>query len=870
MNISRRFFSKKTANRQKPGRSLTIKNKLILIVMLVSSMAMLISGGAWISYEWFNTKNSMAADITAVAAMLAENCSAAVASDNPQGTKAMLKSLHSRMNIEFVAIYDKDGKIFATYKRTPSTPVPNISPPSTGRYYFTKDHLFIRQTITWDQQNIGTLLLQSNLKNLKLFLGKSLAALLVMTALALLVALLLTIRLLRIITTPLTQLTDLADMVSKKKDYSVRAIKQNDDELGSLTEAFNNMLTQVEKRDLALRESQERFRSIIKHAPVIIWVLSDQGIFTFMEGHALKPFGREPDSFMGKSIFELFAENKAIVASSQKALDGAATSASIKINKVSYDIRYLPLQNDSGQTSGAIGVAIDITKQKKALNERLRLVSAIEHAAEDIFITNTKGIIEYVNPAFERITGYSKSEAIGKKPSILRSEMQDKKFYQDMWNTINNKQVWTGRIINKKKDGTLVHEDATISPIFDSSGTGIGFVSVKRDVTEQLKTEEMLRQSQKMEAIGTLAGGIAHDFNNILSAIFGFTEMAMLHIPPDSKEHKNLRKVLISAERARDLVKQILTFSRMRELEPQPVQVQNIAKETLKLIKATFPSTIKIEQNFRSHAVVMADPTQLHQILMNLFTNAAHAMDEHGGVLTVRLAEVKMDRFALAGQKEIPPGDFLQLTVSDSGHGMGSEIRDRIFDPFFTTKDEGEGTGMGLSVVHGIVRSFGGFITLYSEPNIGTTFNIFLPIFKQGVEADIVPLEKLPRGNERILLIDDEELLIEVGRTMLEHLGYQVTAFSDSAEALREFTSRPSEFDLVITDITMPKMTGDVLAQKLLALKPDLPIILCTGYHSQLNEEKAKSLGAYRLVTKPMVQKDMAVLVRYALDGKTS
>jgi len=846
--------------------TISIKNKLILMVVLVSSVAMFFSGSAWILYDWFSVRTRMVEDITAVATMLAENSSASLAFDDRHDTTAVLNSLQSRTSIEFGAVYSLDNSLFASYKRTPSTATLDLPNSPKETYFFTDSHLVIWQPIILGEQRVGTLLLQSNLQELEHIIGQSVTTILVMTFLAFCISFILAARFQKIITNPLSQLTDLADKVSGEKDYSIRANKKYDDELGLLTEAFNNMLTQVERRDIALRESQERFRSVIEHAPVIIWVLNEQGIFTFMEGRATRPFGREPDVFMGRSIFEIFAENTELISSSQRALNGIAIGTSILIADVFYDIRYMPIQNDQDKTTGAIGVAIDVTKQKKALDERLRLVSAIEHAAEDIFITNTKGVIEYVNPAFEKITGYSRTEAIGKTPSILRSGLQDEEFYQDMWNTIHNKQVWTGRIINKRKDGSLVHEDATISPIFDSSGKGIGYVSVKRDITEQLKTEDMLRQSQKMEAIGTLAGGIAHDFNNILSAIFGFTEMAMFNMAPDTKVYRDLSKVLTSAERARELVKQILTFSRMRELKPQPVQIQNVIKETVNLIKATIPSSIDIQLNFRSHAVVLADATQLQQVLMNLFTNAAYAMRGHDGIIKLRLAEVSLDRLALIGKKDILPGDFLQLTVSDTGHGMNKEIQDRIFDPFFTTKDEGEGTGMGLSVAHGIVTSFGGFISLHSEENVGTSFTIYLPILKMAKNSDIVQFEELPGGDERILLVDDEELLIESGRTILEHLGYHVTSFTDPTEALKDFTARPGDFDLLITDITMPKMTGDVLTKNIHAIKPDLPILMCTGYHSSLTEQDATSLGQYRLVTKPLVKRDLALLVRHALD----
>jgi len=388
-------------------------------------------------------------------------------------------------------------------------------------------------------------------------------------------------------------------------------------------------------------------------------------------------------------------------------------------------------------------------------------------------------------------------------------------------------------------------------------------------IKELCEIQMKLQQAHKMEAIGTLAGGIAHDFNNILSAIIGYSELAI----EKSKGHaiqEDLQEVLIAGKRATDLVKQILTFSRQGgKVENKPVQVNLIVKEALKLLRSSLPTTIEIHANIQSDSLVMADPTQIHQVLMNLCTNAAHAM-RGGGTLEVGLADVSLDSAFTSEHPEIEPGLFIRLTISDTGNGMTSDVLDRIFDPFFTTKESGEGTGMGLAVVHGIVKSHGGAITVYSEPEKGSTFNIFFPVIKRRVQEETKGEEILPTGAEHILFVDDELALVSIGKNILEPLGYQVESRTSSIEALELFKAMPGKFDLVITDMTMPNLRGDQLAKELMEVRPDIPVILCTGFSSEINEEKARTIGIRAFVFKPFLKHDMAKTVRKVLDEAKS
>lgn len=390
-------------------------------------------------------------------------------------------------------------------------------------------------------------------------------------------------------------------------------------------------------------------------------------------------------------------------------------------------------------------------------------------------------------------------------------------------------------------------------------------VQIEAAEKEKAELTRQLNQAQKMEAIGTLAGGIAHDFNNILSAIIGYTEITKLKIDQPSL-HRYLDQVLNACERAKNLVAQILTFSRVTELERKPVDVTSITKEAIKLLRATIPSIIEIRHRVASDVqAVLADPTQIHQVLINLCTNAAHAMREKGGVLGVELANVEVTPEMTLSQLDVSPGRYVMLTVSDTGVGIAPEVMHRIFDPFFTTKVKGEGTGLGLSVVYGIVKDFGGAITVESEPGVASVFRVYLPAITDLAEAGEESSEPLAGGDERILFIDDEEILMEMGRDILEELGYRVTAATNSQKALERFRARPGEFDLVMTDMTMPGMTGADLSREILQIRPDIPIILCTGLSEMINEEKAMAMGIREFVMKPLNLRNIAELVRRAL-----
>lgn len=434
--------------------------------------------------------------------------------------------------------------------------------------------------------------------------------------------------------------------------------------------------------------------------------------------------------------------------------------------------------------------------------------------------------------------------------------------------------VAKSRIISDKKDYSIrakKFKNDELGKLTDSFNEMLAEIqsrdsALKLAMQDQKSTEYQLRRAQKMEAIGTLAGGIAHDFNNILAAVIGYTEIVYDDLTVGSPEHNALKEVLHAGERAKSLVNQILTFSRTQEKEHKPIHIRPVIQEALNLIMASLPSTIRIHTELESDDYVMGDPTQIHQVIMNLCTNAGHAMQDHGGTLFVSLKNRELDSDFSLAHPEIQAGNHIEIAVSDTGHGMPEETQEKIFDPFFTTKKHGEGTGLGLSVVHGIVSNCHGMINVYSEPGKGTTFKVYLPAFRPRKTRSFQVERFIPGGTEHIFIVDDEPALANVMHQQLEKLGYSVTHSTNSQKAFELFKTAPDQFDLIITDMTMPGLTGDRLARKILDIRPDLPVIMCTGFSATLSRETALSLGIKEYIMKPVIKTELARIVRKVLD----
>ena len=494
--------------------------------------------------------------------------------------------------------------------------------------------------------------------------------------------------------------------------------------------------------------------------------------------------------------------------------------------------------------------------------------SLLHTSADAIVLYDLESNTRYMNPAFTDIFGWTMAEMKGKPMPFLPESEKEATTAHIREIVEKGKPVKGFETKRQAKDGGVRDVCLSGSRYNDNEGNPAGMLVILRDISQRKRLEALLQQAQKMEAIGTLAGGIAHDFNNILGVIIGSTELALSEAPEDAAAHRYLMRVLKAGNRAAGLVQQILAFSRQTEQERKPIQPGIIIKEALKMLSSTLPSTIQIEQYIRKDSgIILSDPTRVHQIVMNLCTNAAHAMREKGGTLRVALSSEDIGAEDAAPYPNPRPGPYVKLTVSDTGHGMDPKVMERIFDPYFTTKGLGEGTGLGLAVVYGIVTGYGGTVKVHSVPGEGSTFQVLLPRIEETEKAaEIEELDTVPAGNERVLLVDDEEDLVDTVREILKRLGYQVTAETSSIEALKRFRNQPDEFDLVITDQTMPKMTGADLAEKLIRIRPDIPIILCTGFSELISKEKAERMGVRGFVMKPVVTKEMAGTVRKVLD----
>lgn len=521
----------------------------------------------------------------------------------------------------------------------------------------------------------------------------------------------------------------------------------------------------------------------------------------------------------------------------------------------------------------------DEIAERKQLGDALaksesRLRSLQDNIPVGLFRSTASGKLLHANPAYLKIFDLDSPDTLQSVDAYSLYEDPVERFrileHLNRAGTVND---WTVRM--RRTDGSLFWALLHINKATNADSREMFLDGTIQDISrrvevenEKRELEEQLRQSQKMETIGTLAGGIAHDFNNLLASIMGFSELALEDSQAGSVQQENLKCTLVAAQRAADLVGQILTFARQTDTEKTPIQVKHVLTEAIKLLRSTLPSTIKINEQIASKSAVLAAPTQLHQVIVNLCSNASHAMQESGGVLTIGLTDVELSATHVDPNRLVKAGPNIKLTIADTGHGIAPEIKDRIFDPYYTTKKPGEGTGIGLSVVQGIVRSHGGFITIDSEPGKGTTFQVFLPVIDRKDIPQVMSSNRITGGSERILLVDDEHLVVQMGKQMLERMGYVVTSCVHSLEALELFEKASDQFDLVLTDMTMPDLTGDRLAKRISEIRPDIPIILCTGYSNRLDHQNIANAGVRAILYKPLVKTELANAIRNALDSK--
>jgi len=635
----------------------------------------------------------------------------------------------------------------------------------------------------------------------------------------------------------------------------------------------------------AVRIHEDNLKTLFNAINESVCLLDRHGTLLAVNDTFAARLGRKASDCVGRSVYgflpDTAAENR------RTSIEQTVRSARPMIFEDEragrwYHHRVFPILDAEGAVDRFAVYAMDITEskqreadrrryEKELLNRNQFIETILDHLPIGLAVNYIEeGKAVYLNQKFEEIYGWPREDIrdipdffIKIYPDPVYREKIQSRIIEDIESGDPKRMEWDNIEVTAKTGDKKIISAKNI-PLYEQNF----MISTVQDITERKQLEARLQQAQKMEAIGNLAGGIAHDFNNLLFPILGMSEMLLDDLPPGSPEYENARQILKAGKRAGDLVKQILAFSRQSENNKRPVSVQQILEEVLKLARSTIPSDIDIAADIRNDGgTVMADPTQLHQIAMNLITNAYHAVAGNGGSIAVRLRETVLQA---AGSKDqlMEPGRYALLSVSDTGCGIDPVVQGKIFDPYFTTKDQNKGTGLGLAVVYGIVKEYRGDIQVESEVGKGTTFSVYLPLMTASVERKAPePVEEEATGTERILLVDDEEMIVNLETQMLERLGYHVTAYTGSMAALDAFQANPNTYDLVITDMTMPQMTGERLAGAMKTIRPDIPVIVCTGFSERISRDNAAALGIDGFLMKPIVKSELAGIVRKVLDS---
>ncbi len=721
-------------------------------------------------------------------------------------------------------------------------------------------------------------------------------AIISVTAGILLIALLGTLVLMRTITKPIKQLARFATEVSG--GHLNAAIKGRfTGEMRQLKESISRMVVELQSRmqeaearareaaaaELELRKSEEKYRLIFENAPLGVLHFDEGGVITACNDIFVDIIGSSRQALVGLNMLKL--RDQKIVAALTRALAGEFAYYEGVYESVTADkqtpvrAHFAPFRGLEGRVLGGVGLVEDITERHRAeaalreSEEKYRIL--VENAQEAIYVAQD-GMLRFANKRSSELTGYLFEEITNTSFDQFihpeDREMVVARHYNRMQG-IETDSIYSFRIITRSGNVRWV-ELKVVAIEWQGRPATLNFLS---DITERKeaqsarqKLERRLRQAQKMEAIGTLTGGVAHDFNNILSIIMGYTELVQGEVPEGDIAGKGLREIKAASLRAKDVIRQLLTFSRKGDEAQAPQDIGLIIKEGMRMMRSTIPSSVDINTRInRDLPKVMANPTQIHQLIVNLCKNASDAMLDNGGTLAVRLEPESLDDTAALSDPELTPGDYVKLTVSDTGHGIAGPDLDRIFDPYFTTKDVDKGTGLGLSVVLGIVQAHGGVIRVESAPDRGTLFEVFFPVADGEMAAPAEePRQNLPTGTERILFVDDELSVVHLNQIRMEKLGFRVFSETDPQKALERFQANPERFDLVITDMTMPKMTGDMLSREILRIRPAMKIILCTGYSEKISEATAASIGIARFIEKPVAIDTLAAAARAVLDGE--
>jgi PAS domain S-box-containing protein len=638
---------------------------------------------------------------------------------------------------------------------------------------------------------------------------------------------------------------------------------------------FARDITTRKHAEEALRDSEERFRTLVENAPVAIGIGRD-GLSIYANQKYLEMFGVESMSeLVGRPVAEDWVpECRGMIEGRAKlrAL-GQPVPSSFEATGLRRDGRSFPAHIEVATVNlpdgpASLAFITDVSERKSAEEERSRLLTAIEQAAEGVVITDTDGIIQYVNPAFSAITGYSRNEALGQNPRILKSGEHDSAFYERMWRDLLAGRVWRGEIVNRRKDGTLYTERMSVTPIHNERGVITHFIAMKEDITAKIHLEAQFRAAQKMEAVGRLAAGVAHDFNNILTIINGYSEMLATLLPEESLGHEYAQEIKGAGNRATGLTRQLLAFTRQQVLAPRLLDLNALVTNIEKMLRRLIGEDIHLSMARAPDLwTIKADPGQIEQVIMNLAVNARDAMPR-GGKLTLETSNVEVDEASAARHPPMVAGRFTMLAVTDTGCGMSAETQSHIFEPFFTTKEVGKGTGLGLATVYGIVKQSGGFIWVYSEVGIGTTFKIYLPPEDEALKvAEAKERTQWSGGTETIMVVEDDPNLRSLVRKFLEGSGYNVVEAHDGQEALLLGRQRHGPIHLLLTDLVMPGMGGRELGDILLELQPELKVLYMSGYTDDTVVRHGELDTSQSFLQKPFTSEALLRKVREILDA---
>ena len=662
------------------------------------------------------------------------------------------------------------------------------------------------------------------------------------------------------------------------------ADKPTYEELEQRIKELRKEAVERKKFEEALKESEDRYRSLVDNIDFGVTMIDSDHNIVMTNVSQARMFKKPVHEFIGKKCFREYEKRENIcphcpgVQAMSTGHTAHTETEGIRDDgsRFSASINAFPILNEEGHPEGFIEIVEDITERKKAekalreSEEQYRSLFKNNHSVMLLIDPETAEIVD-ANPAAVSFYGWDYETLTRKKVFNINTLTEEQVFDEIKKAKMEQRKQFYFR--HCLANGEIRDVEVYSGPI-KVHGKELLY-SIVYDITDRKKAEEekaaletQLLHAQKMESIGTLSGGIAHDFNNLLGIILGNAELAMDDMQEWHPAKFNLNEIRTASLRARDVVKQLLSFSRKTDPKQRPVKLVQIVEDALKILRSSIPTSVEIHQNIPNDTddTILADSPQINQVMINLFTNAAHAMEDGGGVITIGIENMDLDHVSAYIYPDLSPGRYVKLTVSDTGTGIDHEIKDRIFDPYFTTKEVGKGTGIGLSVVHGIVKSHNGAILVDSQFKKGTTFSIFFPVAEETVVIEAEPDDEFPTGNERILIVDDEKSMADIGRKRLERLGYEVEARTDPMEALELFRADPDQFDLVITDMTMPHITGDNLVKEILKIRPDMPTILCTGFSEKIDEEKAKEIGIRGYIEKPFDRGTLSRIVRNVLD----